>query len=170
MPTDPPKPTQLYLARVSRLRIETAFVEVWADSLEAAEREVISTSQSPTVDWRCDPFDYADYEAWIEEIHSERSLETDGFSSYSEGKQFVMDNELDDCRYAILKGDLGIGEGQVLMQPWFSDVDVVMRGDLIHGWRHQLQVSDVLPDSSPDNVVEFRRREPDDPPDDPSAA
>ena len=175
MPADPPDRKQRYVVRVLRLRLEVTYVELLAGDDQEAEFLATYHATKDKTRWRLLPFDDTRNEPFVEVCMSESEMEVAGYDSYAAGKAGLKNGELSEPdRYALLHADIDCGDGKVIVQPWVFEMDGLMKPDVFGDWTQQLERLASLPDDDPDeggdNVVAFKRRDPSDPPDDPSAA
>ncbi len=120
-----------YYAQVARLRIETAFIEFDADEEEdeddadaAQELAVQKIKQLANSEWRLEPFNGEDQAPFvmsiIDETEAAKLCEDPVPAGTVDPYDFV--DAAGVTRFVLLSGNLDTGEGEVVGQPWLSDI------------------------------------------------
>lgn len=120
--------TRRYRVRLVRPVFQVAVVEVEASDEEQAMLEALGQAES------------------ISENNWTGSFDSD---SYFYDAQFVEDAEEstddyiftgidEDRKYLLLKADTDSGEGELLLQPWITEISDLMVADLSMDWGNQL--------------------------------
>jgi hypothetical protein len=122
-----------YYVRVARIRLDTAVVEVHASDDGDAEQKAIELAQLlPCTEWQLQPFDPAAYQP-----HVDAMVAQDELLESEEVEDALCRSE---TRYLLLKGDCGTGEGDVILQPWFSTEEPdLLASDLCVEWIGSLE-------------------------------
>jgi hypothetical protein len=118
--------------------------EVEADDCESAELLALAKAgNAKAADWRLLPFDKSAYRAHVERCtptsdiaHAVQDGESEA-SALAEARSLEPD---EDTRYALLHANVNSGEGEVILQPWFTDHEPdLMEHDLCRDWIEALQ-------------------------------
>lgn len=139
------EPAMKHYVRVCRPRFEVALIEVETDDCESAERLALAQADGTDAGgWWLLPFDRSAYRA-----HVERCTPANHIADAIGAKSPEPD---EDTRYALLHADVNSGEGEVVLQPWFTDhAPDLMEHDLCRDWIEALQ------QHADDGLVGFER-------------
>lgn len=121
--------TKQYRVRLVRPIFQAAIVEVEASDEEQAMLEALGQAESISEkDWQgaFDPGSYFYDAQFVED--AEDSTDDYIFSGIDE-----------DRKYLLLKADTDSGEGELLLQPWITEISDLMVADLSMDWGGQLE-------------------------------
>jgi hypothetical protein len=130
-----------YYAKVVRLRLEVAYVEVEGEDIttgaEAAD-VVLDESRIEDLDWRLVPFDSEAYAPHVELLVSDQQL-TDSDVTPELIRRWMRTSETSPHdRYLLLHADTETGEARTILQPWLSEAAGLTLADLCGEWMDDL--------------------------------
>lgn len=152
-----------YLVRLVRPVFQVAVVEVEANDENDAMLDALHQADSVPDELWSGNFDQANYgydAQYVEEV------------AESDEDDYIFSGIEEDRRYLLLAANTDTGEGEMLPQPWLSEVSDLMVADLGMDWRSRLEVLEtegcerfyesledqvVRKDRKPAKVIPFRR-------------
>ena len=121
-----------YWALVARPIIQTALIDVSADSEEeATERALSKAIDLPEERWtgRLGPDDYS---------YDVLGVLPKGTLEPGETAEEVVGGLTEDTKYLLLKGNLNVGVGEMVLQPWIREASPLVLADLCDVWQEEL--------------------------------
>jgi len=134
-----------HYAQVARLRIETALIEFDADEDDAGAAQELAEQKAKGLagsEWRLEPFNGEDQAPFVMSVIDE--TEAAELCKDPGPAGTVAPYELVDVagvtRFVLLSGNLDIGEGEVISQPWLSaGLPNLLISDIAHDWIEKLE-------------------------------
>jgi hypothetical protein len=148
-----------------RPRFEVAMIKVEDVSPALACRKALEQGPSDPSSWTLLPFDEQSYWPHVERCLTEPEVE---ISAYLGEMEKTAEDEVrvlaqdENTRYLLLKADTFLGEGQVVRQPWMSELSPISERDLCGDWVEALQASQEEVPRGPASVLPFPGRDGDD--------
>lgn len=148
-----------------RPRFEVAMIEIDDVDPALACRKALEHGPSDTSSWTLLPFDERSYWPHVERCLTEPEVE---ISSYLGEMEMTPQGEVralvqdENTRYLLLKADTFLGEGQVVRQPWMSELSPVLEQDLCGDWVEGLQTGQDETPRGPGLLLPFPGRDGDD--------
>ncbi len=130
-----------YYAKVVRLRLEVACVEIEGDDIktgqEAADR-ALDAATADDLSWRMLPYDTEAYAPHVEMLVSDPDLSEAGETATVIRRWMRSPESSNQDRYLVLHADLETGEGRTILQPWLSEAAGLPLADLCGEWMDDL--------------------------------
>lgn len=122
--------TKRYLVRLVRPVFQVAVVEVEANNENDAMLDALHQADTvPEEVWsgRFDPSNYGYDTQYV------------GEAGESDEDDYIFSGIDEESRYLLLKANTGTGEGELLPQPWLTEISDLMIADLGMDWRSQVK-------------------------------
>lgn len=130
-----------YYAKVVRLRLEVACVEIEGDDIttgqQAADLALDVASNGP-LDWKLQPFDAEAYGPHVEMLLSDPEIDDEEAEAAAIRRWMCNPETAVHDRYLLLHADTETGEGRTILQPWLSEAAGLMLADLCGEWMDDL--------------------------------
>jgi hypothetical protein len=130
-----------YYAKVVRLRLEVACVEIEGDDIttgqQAADLALDMASNGP-LDWKLQPFDAEAYGPHVEMLLSDPEIDDEEAEAAAIRRWMCNPETAVHDRYLLLHADTETGEGRTILQPWLSEAAGLMLADLCGEWMDDL--------------------------------
>jgi hypothetical protein len=130
-----------YYAKVVRLRLEVACVEIEGDDIKtgqhAADR-ALDMASNGALDWKLQPFDAEAYGPHVEMLLSDPEIDGDEPEADAVRRWMCSPETAVNDRYLLLHADTDTGEGRTILQPWLSEAAGLMLADLCGEWMDDL--------------------------------
>ena len=130
-----------YYAKVVRVRLEVACVEVEGDDIktghEAADR-ALDAATANDLPWKLLPYDSEAYAPHVEMLVSDPELTEAGETAEVVRRWMRSPESSAQDRYLVLHADLETGEGRTILQPWLSEAAGLTLADLCGEWMDDL--------------------------------
>ena len=158
-----------YYAKVVRLRLEVAYVEVEGDDIKTGEQAadlLLDQSIADELDWRLLPFDNDAYAPHVELLVSDQQLSDSEVTPELIRRWMRTSEASQQDRYLILHADTETGEARTILQPWLSEAAGLTLADLCGEWMDdladlsELAVQPPQPKPSSATIIPFPPRRP----------
>lgn len=130
-----------YYAKVVRIRLEVACIEIESDDIktghEAADR-ALDAATADDLPWKMLPYDSEAYAPHVEMLVSDPELAEAGETAHVIRRWMRSPESSVQDRYLILHADLETGEGRTILQPWLSEAAGLTLADLCGEWMDDL--------------------------------
>lgn len=130
-----------YYAKVVRVRLEVACVEIESDDIktgqEAADR-ALDAATADDLPWKLLPYDSEAYAPHVEMLVSDPEIAEAGETAQVIRRWMRSPESSAQDRYLVLHADLETGEGRTILQPWLSEAAGLTLADLCGEWMDDL--------------------------------
>ncbi len=128
-----------YLVRLVRPRFETQLAVVEAVDEEDAHVQAMTQSFSREGDWRLVDYSSIDYRCHVEECVSDEDVQLDETTTSEAHRRLSSTASPDNNKYLLMQANVGTGNGEIVLQPWFVQEDNLMAHDLCSDWSSDIE-------------------------------